>query len=327
MSDDFLHSRGASWLEYHTPNHSDVGRPLCMSPVGKWAPQFKTTLKELKSMLAAGVIYPSLSPYRWPVILVKKTDGSIYFCFYYWWLNDNTKTNCYLVSCIKGVQDCLLSAIIFATLDIMSRYWQIHIREEDKETLALQFWRAYSILYECLFGLKNTGVMLQWAQYHSMMGLSWEEFQVYLDDLIIFAPTFEVLLQWLERVFHRLEGANAILGMKRSDIWGILCLRMVRPKTIELTGQSDCSLVSWDAIEGSSQISGRWFSQCLWYHCLRCCLSGERAVSGVIQEAKGSIDFCSNHGYVWPSAPLFPPHRCVCPRIGSHLESKEGQGL
>lgn len=41
------------------------------------------------------------------------------------------------------------------------------------------------------FGLKNAGAMLQWAL-NLMMGLSWEEVLVYLNDLIMFSPTWNI---------------------------------------------------------------------------------------------------------------------------------------
>lgn len=58
------------------------------------------------------------------------------------------------------------------------------------------------------FGLKNAPATLQQALDLLMAGLTWEEVLIYLDDLNVFAPTFEAFLGCLEHVFKRLVGAD-----------------------------------------------------------------------------------------------------------------------
>lgn len=43
------------------------------------------------------------------------------------------------------------------------------------------------------------------------MGLTWEEVFIYLDDLIVFTPTFEIFVERLERLFQELVSANSQL--------------------------------------------------------------------------------------------------------------------
>ena len=52
----------------------------------------------------------------------------------------------------------------------------------------------------------------------------------YLDDIIVFALSFEEHLQWLQKVMQKLKGAVAktiTLLRKRSIAWGTLSLRRV----------------------------------------------------------------------------------------------------
>lgn len=45
------------------------------------------------------------------------------------------------------------------------------------------------------FELKNVGAMLQWVLDFLIMGLSWEEVHMYLNDLIMFVPHFVAFLE------------------------------------------------------------------------------------------------------------------------------------
>ena len=44
-----------------------------------------------------------------------------------------------------------------------------------------------------------------------MRGLEWKIVLVYVDDIVIFAPTFKEHLDWLEQVFQRQQEANITL--------------------------------------------------------------------------------------------------------------------
>lgn len=76
---------------------------------------------ELELMCTSAVIRPSQSPYCSPIVLVKENNGGI-FCVGYWHLNENTKTNTFPVPHVEDVQDCLLSTMLFNSLDFMSGY-------------------------------------------------------------------------------------------------------------------------------------------------------------------------------------------------------------
>ena len=43
--------------------------------------------KQVEAMLQEDIIEPSFSPWASPVVLVKKTDGSMCFCVDYWKIN------------------------------------------------------------------------------------------------------------------------------------------------------------------------------------------------------------------------------------------------
>ena len=62
---------------------------------------------EIDSMLATGVIEPSVSPWSSPIIPVKKKDGSIRVCIDFSRLNAVMVPDPYLLPCIDEIIDCL----------------------------------------------------------------------------------------------------------------------------------------------------------------------------------------------------------------------------
>lgn len=83
-------------------------------------------------MLQNNVIEPSESPWRTPVCLVTKKDGTPRFCLDFRKLNNITKKDAYPLPRIDDTLDKLAGNKWFSTLDLASGYWQIKMDETDK---------------------------------------------------------------------------------------------------------------------------------------------------------------------------------------------------
>jgi len=90
----------------------------------------------LDEMIATGVIEPSNSSWASPVCLVKKKDGTFRFCIDYRRVNAVSKKDAYPIPDIQDALDNLRGSRYFATIDLLSGYWQLGMTDRGKERSA-----------------------------------------------------------------------------------------------------------------------------------------------------------------------------------------------
>ncbi|KAK1669149.1 hypothetical protein QYE76_057308 [Lolium multiflorum] len=115
--------------------------------------------KQLDELLAKGLIRPSASPWRSPVLFVDKKDGASRLCTDYRKLNDVTIKNKYPLPKIEDLFDQLTGAVVFSKIDLRTGYHQLKIRASDIPKTA--FTTRYG-LYEynvMSFGLTNASLI------------------------------------------------------------------------------------------------------------------------------------------------------------------------
>ena len=167
--------------------------------------------KQINDMLDNGVISPSVSPWAAPVVLVKKSDGTMRFCVDYRNNNMITRKDSHPLPRISEALDALGGAQWFSTLDLRSGYWQIEMDDESKEKTAFITYNGLFEFNALPFGLCNSPATFQRLMTYALRGLEWDICLVYIDDLIIFCRTFDAHLLHLERVFRRIREAGVRL--------------------------------------------------------------------------------------------------------------------
>ena len=151
-------------------------------------PQLDEVHAHLKMMLDAGVIRPSNSPWCNTVVLVRKKDGSLYFCIDFRRLNTLTVKDSHPLPRICEILESLAGAAHYTTIDMNSGFWQVPMDEESKQYTA--FTLGSMGLYECKsmpFGLCNAPPTFQRLMLNCLGELNLTDCLIYLDDVIIFS--------------------------------------------------------------------------------------------------------------------------------------------
>ncbi|KAE9017168.1 hypothetical protein PR002_g13466 [Phytophthora rubi] len=168
------------------------------------------------SMLSAGVIEHGEGAWGFPVVLVRKKDGSVRFCVDYRALNSVTRKDVYPLPRIDETLESLGGSRLFTTLDLGSGYWQIRVAEEDRDKTAFMTKRGLYRLKRMPFGLTNAPATFQRLMNGVLRGLTWMTCLVYLDDIIIFMKGgIERHVVELAGVLERLRSAGLSLKLKK----------------------------------------------------------------------------------------------------------------
>ena len=151
---------------------------------------YEEVKKHLWKMLEIGAIRKSNSPWASMVVLVRKKDGSLWFCIDLRQLNAHTIKDAYSLPRIEETLDCLGGACIFTSLDLKSGYWQVEMDEASKELTA--FTVGPLGFYKCdkmPFGLTNAPAKFQRLMESCLGDLHLNWCIIYLDDMIVFASS------------------------------------------------------------------------------------------------------------------------------------------
>ena len=158
----------------------------------------------INEMLEAGVIETSYSEWASPVCLVKKPDGTYRFCIDYRRVNAVSRKDAFPVPDLHDALDHLRGARWFATLDLLSGYWQLGMTQRAKERSAFCTRRGLFQFCRMPFGLCGAP-----ATFCRLMSIVLRDHigvicLCYLDDVIIFGKTQAELLNRLDAVLSRL---------------------------------------------------------------------------------------------------------------------------
>ena len=193
-----------SKIKHKIKLHDDrpVRLPYRRIPPNQW-PEVKAYLN---AHIEAGIIKPSCSPYSAPLVLVKKKSGAIRVCCDYRGLNARTIRDAYPLPRIDEALDALKGASLFSTFDLAHGFLQCAIAEEDMEKTA--FSAGSHGLYEYTrmpMGLVNAPATFSRLMQSCLGSENLETLILYLDDILVFAPTFQIMYDRLSLLFHKLQ--------------------------------------------------------------------------------------------------------------------------
>ena len=149
----------------------------------------------LDEMLSTGVIGPSSSEWASPVCLVKKEDGTCRFCVDYRRVNAVSRRDAFPVPDIQDALDSLRSAQHFATIDLLSGYWQLGMTERAKERSAFCTRRGLFCFNRMPFELSGEPSTFCRLMSNALSDLLWRICLCYLDGIVIYTRTQAELLE------------------------------------------------------------------------------------------------------------------------------------
>lgn len=176
----------------------------------------KTDIKrEVTEMLKLGVIRPSQSCWSSPIVMIPKPDGSTRFCMDFRALNDISTFDAYPIPRVDDLIERLGEAEYITTLDLTKGYWQVPLRESDKQKTAFA---TEDGLYE--FNVLPFGLHGAPATFQRLMNVILAPFPTfsaaYLDDIVIFSKTWNEHLTHLATVLQALRKAGLHINAKKS---------------------------------------------------------------------------------------------------------------
>ena len=182
--------------------------PINQGPYRLSFQERESVAKLIAEYIDAGFIQDSDSPWACPIVLVRKKDGTLRFCCDWRKLNAVTRKDAMPLPRIDDMIDRLSKAKYFTKLDFTSGYYQVKLAESAREKTAFVTPDGH---YEWLvmgMGLTNAPATFQRLMYKVLGGLLWTNSMAYLDDIVVFSPTFEQHLEDLKQVFGRIQKAN-----------------------------------------------------------------------------------------------------------------------
>ena len=187
FSDVFSKTRrdyGRTSLLTHSIN-TEGAAPIKKTPYRLPQSYMAAAEQHVKEMAEDDLIEPSFSPWRAPIVMARKKDGSLRFCTDFCGLNSVTVTDAHPLPRIDSAIDQLSGSAFFSCLDLSAGYWQVEIDPQDREKTAFSVGKGLWQYKVMAMGLKNAPPTFQCLMELALNGVYWQHVLVYIDDICL----------------------------------------------------------------------------------------------------------------------------------------------
>ena len=152
------------------------------------------------------------------------------FCVDYRAVNAKTRKYAHPLPLISESLDMLSGGCWFSTIDLRAGYHPLAVHPGSREKTAFVTRRGIFHFRSLSFGLCNSPASFSRMMNFAMTGLNIEVCLIYLDDIIVFAPEFEIHLHRLGLVLHRIQE----MGLKLKPSKSLLLRQKVQEGSPEI---------------------------------------------------------------------------------------------
>jgi len=174
--------------------------------------------EDINLMLAAGILRRSSSPWCSPVLYVMKDDNpkSRRLVIDYRDLNKVAISCAYPLPRISTLLSAFEGMCYFTSIDLVKGFWQIGLDEESMKYTAITTLLGLYEFTRIPFGINSGPAKFQSIMMYELRGLE-ANVMVYIDDVLIFTPTFEKHVSVVKEVLDRLGKANLKVSLKKCE--------------------------------------------------------------------------------------------------------------
>jgi len=179
--------------------------------------------RQLGVMLKHDVIRPSISEWSFPIVAVKKKlldlqndqVQDIRMCIDFRPLNKVTKPMSWPIPTVDATLQQLGGSKFFTTLDVLSGFWNLPIKEQHRKYLAFATKLAHYEFCRMPFGWINSPFHFQRYMQTRIADRNKDCCQVYIDDIIINSDTEEEHFEHIKKVLQVLREEGVYLKMMK----------------------------------------------------------------------------------------------------------------
>ena len=175
--------------------------------------------EEIETMEKMGLIEQSNSAFNSPLVLIKKKDGTFRVVTDFRKINKSIPPQNFPLPSFEETIEILANNKWYSNLDLINAYSQVPLAPDSKKYTGFTANNRKWVFRTLPFGLKNNVHIFQ-----QMMSLLLGDMQntralCYVDDLCIFAKTFDSHLARLEELFQKLQYAKLKLKPSKCNLF------------------------------------------------------------------------------------------------------------
>ena len=217
-------------------------------------------------MFKNGVIEKSRSPYTANVVVIEKKDGEgegmDRLCVNFGPLNRKTIVDRYPLPIIMELLRLFWGCEYYTVIDLKAAYWQVPVREQDREKTAFRTASGHYQFRVMPFGLNNAPATFQRLMNDVLRDYLRKFVAVYLDDIIIFSKDKKSHKRHVKKVLNKIRGANLKIKITKCQ-WFLNEIKFVGHKVNRQGIQPDEEFIDYPIeIKDYNHVYRRWNYPC-----------------------------------------------------------------